>query len=115
MVLVGCTTAAPGPSPHDAPSAARDYFDSEVYPLLSSRCADCHDSSLGPPIGFYDSRAASAYDVLIASGIAGDFTPAAPIIEMVDDGASHPSGGYLPNELVIVENWLAQEHAERNP
>jgi hypothetical protein len=102
------------PPAHDAPSTARDYFDSEVYPLLTRRCAGCHDVSLGPPLGFYDSVAASAYDVLIASGIAGDFTPTALIITEVDM-SSHPAGGYLPDELTIVESWLQQEHAERNP
>jgi hypothetical protein len=114
VVLAACDTGGSAPPPAvDASSMARMLFETNVYPILTTRCDSCHDVGLNNALGFVDTSSAPAgYAAIIGSAVVGDFAVDAPIVREVDS-AGHPGGGYVMSELSAVEAWLAAEHSER--
>jgi|ERR1041385_1314018 len=113
LVWCGCVhlDAEPvgGPSANTEPRAM---FDTQVYPILVVECSDCHSTDFPNPDGFVAPNVSTAYETVINyQGLMGDFTPAGtPLVTTADD--SHP-GQFTPNELQIIDDWLAVERAAR--
>ncbi len=94
-------------------SSARAMFDSQVYPILVVECSDCHSTDTpGNPYGFVAGSVSDAYVTVMAyQGLMGDFTPAGTPL-LTDDDAFHPNQ-FTPDELQVIDSWLAEERAER--
>ena len=118
LALVGCTTEQSSDSPDviDLPeltemSAARQFFDAEVFPILEAKCSGgaCHSSAgSGASLGFLASDSARAYEVITASPVVGDYSDAAPIASTKVHHAQ-----YNANELTMIRMWLELEREQR--
>lgn len=125
--LVGCVGGidmppGPGPGPGSdtgpAAMAAKQAFDSGVYPIIStaSRCVGCH-SAAGPSgndTGFVGTTAANGYDTAVGYvALVGDLTPAgAPILAKI--AAGHEGQSYTDNEKSLITTWLSAELTKRS-
>ena len=98
----------PGPGSDDPTppehSAAHDYFDTTVYPMLVGSCGNCHMGAPGSG-GFLTSDATQAYETIKTSSVVGDFTPNAPIAKL----SQLHQVEYRPADLAIVLEWLRLE------
>lgn len=132
MSLVGCvgqldtmppsqpvgTGTNPNPTPN---SMAKQMFDQNVYPIISSKtaasgCAQsgCHMVGNNPgSTQFVAADAADAYATITSyQAVVGNFTPAsAGILTQVAGG--HNARSYTDAEKTAITNWLAQEVTER--
>jgi hypothetical protein len=118
--LVGCVGGIdPGQQPggDDQQLTAREMFEQNVYPLLSS-CATCHThgSEVGNVTGFYDKNPATAYDTATGyTAFVGDYTPqSAPILTKIAPG-NHNGQMWSATEVQTITNWLNKELTERVP
>lgn len=94
-----------------AAQAAKAAFDSDVYPIIQTKCAACH-SSAGPSgnvTGFVSPQASDAYTTAASyQAIVGDRTATgAPILTKLDLG--HQNITYTADEKTKITNWLAKE------
>jgi len=115
IVLVGCATApsdtggAPPPPTMSDPTA-RQFFDTQVYPILSARCAGCHGMNATATTGFVGTTAEATYDALTASDLVGDYTANAPLIRVMRSNHPAVASAY---DLERIQAWLALERDER--
>ena len=119
MTLAGCITYEQPVDPNggggggDAPGSggptdpsARQAFDRNVYPILSTKCGFCHDET-SPVLPFVDSDPAGAYDFIKAvPAILGTplYSTNATLLSSPD-----PTDPYTAAQLATIEDWLALE------
>jgi hypothetical protein len=93
---------------------ARALFLDGVYPILVTKCATCHATA--PPNGlidFVDLDPAKAYATATGSvSLVGDYTPSAQILGVLD-GGHLTVVSYTADQIAIITEWLAEEHANR--
>jgi len=101
-----------------AAAAARQAFDTGVYPIISvaGRCVTCH-SAAGPSgndTGFVGTTAANGYDTAVGYvALVGDLTPAgSPILAKI--AAGHEGQSYTDNEKTLITTWLSAELTKRS-
>lgn len=120
VLASGCLTASPAPQPPDDPPSnpparsARQMFDEDVFPTLTTTCAGCHAVSVSPPtgLGFVGGDATTTYEHVVADrGLTGDFSPAGARILQLPAG--HNGVRYSDAEIAKITAWLAREAAER--
>jgi hypothetical protein len=115
LVLCGCVhlDAEPvGSGSGSNETAAKTMFDSQVYPILVNECGDCHATTPGNPYGFVSTTLSTAYETVMSyQGLMGDFTPTGTPL-LTDDDMFHPNQ-FTPNELMVIDDWLAEERSER--
>jgi hypothetical protein len=133
--LVGCvggidTPNNPGPNPAptqpppdgvggggsgSAAIEARQLFETNVYPIISSKCGSCHSSSgpVGNVTGFVAPTATDAYVTAVGyQALVGDWTPTgAPILLKV--AAGHNGTSYTQADKDNIAAWLNKELAAR--
>jgi hypothetical protein len=91
----------------DEPSlarSAREYFDTNVYPLLMAKCGSCHMETIAPPLGFIDGDPSTAYDSIKTTDVVGDYSVNAPVVR---PGTRHFD--YSSAELETILEWLRLE------
>jgi hypothetical protein len=90
---------------------SKQLFDSNVYPILSSKCMSCHNASAplaGAP-GFVAPSASDGYKVATASAqLIGDLMPAdAHILTRI--AAGHNGATYSQTDITNITDWLTAE------
>ncbi len=130
--LVGCvggidgTTPPPGPGSNPDPGSgsgsgdpgtvvgtaqSKQLFDTNVYPILSSKCMSCHNatSPLSGAPGFVAPSAADGYTVATGTvALVGDLKPAdAHILTTI--AAGHNGVTYSSTDISNITNWLEAE------
>jgi hypothetical protein len=90
---------------------SKQLFDSNVYPILSSKCMGCHNASTpmaGAP-GFVAPSASDGYKVATASAqLIGDLKPAdAHILTRI--AAGHNGATYSQTDITNITDWLTAE------
>jgi len=97
--------------------AARQAFDTGVYPIISAagRCVSCH-SAAGPSgndTGFVGTTAANGYDTAVGYvALIGDLTTAgSPILAKI--AAGHEGQSYTTDEKTKITAWLSAELTKR--
>jgi hypothetical protein len=118
VVLAGCVLYFDAreddrpPPPDNDGESARIVFERDVYPILAAKCTTCHATESPAAYGFVDPDPATAYDTVIASGVAGDFSPTtSPILAVVDLG--HAPVAYTIDDRTKIASWLTRETEER--
>jgi hypothetical protein len=129
--LVGCVggiSDTPPPLPTTPPTdgvggggsgsaavAARNLFDTTVYPIVAAKCIGCHSSAgaVGNITGFVAPTATDGYVTAVGyQALIGDWTPTgAPILLKV--AAGHNGQTYTADEKTKISAWLTQELAAR--
>ncbi|HEY5926430.1 MAG TPA: hypothetical protein VIV11_32310 [Kofleriaceae bacterium] len=115
VLVAGCAATDDDPMVTETVQAAsaQKFFEKKVYPLLAQKCGACHMASATSPEGttsiafeFVAWDPKDAYDLVLQSGVAGDFSVNAPIT-----GIHKPVHffDYRPAELDTVLRWLELE------
>jgi len=123
LVLVGCVGTLEqdyasfepgGPTPpagdgsgsDDGLAAAKQMFDTTVFPILSARCAGCHGEAAS---GFVAADPADGWDLATSDPtLVGTFAPTtAPILMKVKP--SHRGVTYTADEESKITAWLSME------
>jgi len=98
--------------------AARQAFDTGVYPIISAagRCGSCH-SAAGPSgndTGFVGTTAANGYDTAVGYvALIGDLTTAgSPILAKI--AAGHEGQSYTTDDKTKITAWLSAELTKRS-
>ena len=118
MVVAGCAATDDDPIVNETTQAAsaQKFFEKKVYPLLAQKCGACHMASATSPEGttslaleFVAWDRKDAYDLILQSGVAGDFSVNAPIA-----GLHEPVHrmDYRPAELDVILRWLQLEREQ---
>jgi mono/diheme cytochrome c family protein len=98
-----------------AAAAARQAFDTNVFPIISAKCAACHSISgpVGNITGFVGADAATAYTTAVGyQALVGDRTPTgSPILTKISGG--HQGQTYTDAEKSKITDWLNKELAAR--
>jgi hypothetical protein len=136
MGLVGCVggidmpTPTPTPTPTQPPPdgvggggsgsaaiAARNLFETTVYPIVAAKCIGCHSSAgpVGNITGFVAPAVADSYVTAVGyQAVVGDRTPTgAPILTKITSAAGHQGQSYSQDNKDKITAWLAQELAAR--
>ncbi len=110
----------PGSGSDNGPAAmaARQAFDTGVYPIISAagRCVACH-SAAGPSgndTGFVGTSATNGYDTAVGYvALTGDLTTAgSPILAKI--AAGHEGQSYTDDEKTKITAWLNAELTKRS-
>jgi len=127
--LIGCVggidtpTSSPPPPPDgvggggsgSAAVAARTAFETNVYPVVSTKCSACHSVSgpVGNITGFVAVSETDAYVTAVGyQALIGDWTATgAPILTKV--AAGHNGQTYTADEKAKITDWLSKELAAR--
>ncbi|RMH40888.1 MAG: hypothetical protein D6689_12585 [Deltaproteobacteria bacterium] len=116
LTPVDPATGGPGGGPDagrgGGATEARDYFDTEVQPLLAlprpkGACTVCHqgvDPGNGPD--FLGADAAANYDALTANPrlVSGD-----PATSLLVTKGEHAGDAFAPAEISIINEWILME------
>ncbi len=91
---------------------ARQEFDGNVYGIIDTLCAGCHQTRTDIT-QFVDPDPATAYDKIVGiPAVVGDFTPAdAPILTKIAGG--HNGISYSADQIGMITTWLEKEVSER--
>src|SRR4026207_1103147 len=90
-LLAACaSTSESSREGHAMTTAAREYFETDVYPILLHKCGACHMETSTSPEGttsiayaFLTADGTRAYDLMLMSGVAGDFSVNAPLVTLL--------------------------------
>jgi hypothetical protein len=95
--------------------AARTAFETDVFPIIQTKCAACHTSGspAGNVTGFVGASVSDAYTTAVGyQALVGDWTPAdAPILTKISGGHN---ATYTPDEITKITNWLNLEVTARS-
>ena len=94
---------------------SKQLFDTNIYPLLQSKCMACHNASspLSGAPGFVAPAAADGYNTAKNSTqLVGDLTPAGAHF-LTTIAAGHNGVTYTQTDITNITNWLAAETAAR--
>lgn len=122
--LVGCVggieTTTPTTPPPDgvggggsgsAAAEARTLFETNVYPVIATKCIGCHSSAgaVGNITGFVAPAKADAYVTAVGyAAVMGDRTPTgAPVLSKITAG--HQGQTYSQTEKDAITAWLSKE------
>ncbi len=106
----------PGTGNGSASAAARTAFETNVYPIIDSKCIGCHNSAgpVGNTTGFVAANKSDAY--VTATGyqaLVGDFTPTGAPIMIKVTNEQHQGLSYTDDEKSKITDWLNKELAAR--
>jgi hypothetical protein len=94
---------------------SKQLFDTNIYPLLQTKCMSCHNatSPLSGAPGFVAPAATDGYTTAKNSTqLIGDLTPAGAHI-LTTIAAGHNAVAYSQTDITNITNWLAAETAAR--
>jgi hypothetical protein len=99
-----------------AAAEARQLFETNVFPVIMTKCSGCHSSSgpVGNVTGFVGGSTANAYATAVGyQALVGDWTPSgAPILLKILPG-THNGTSYDQAQKDSIGTWLTKELESR--
>jgi mono/diheme cytochrome c family protein len=110
------TNVPPGGTPPGTGTSAQPLFDSDVFPIIKTKCATCHTAGApqGNVTGFVAVGAADGYQTAISyTALVGNFVPTNAAI-LTKIAAGHQAQTYTAIESGKITAWLNAEVTARN-
>lgn len=103
LLLAGCGSRAPAPTPAAPAARAGVSFARDVLPVFTAGCQPCHS-------GAADAR--SKYNLTTHAGVVAEVLPGRPdsseLVVVLEAGRMPPSGRLDPAQLATIREWVAR-------